>query len=120
VEYRVIDSHRNEFPQPIQLRCGDVVTVTDKVSAAFPDWVFCMTAPETPGGWVPNGILRLDGTSGYALEDYDASELDVDAGEVVDGLRVLGGWLWCRSRRSGRHGWLPLDKVRLAAAAVSD
>ena len=112
MEYRVIESHRSEFPQPIKVRCRDVVSVTDKASAAFPDWVFCATTPEAPGGWVPRSILRVEGTHGQVLEDYDATELDADAGDVVEGLRVLGGWVWCRDRRFGRCGWLPLDKLR--------
>ena len=115
MEYRVIDSHRSDFPQSIRLRRGDVVSVTDKASTAFPDWVFCTTTSEAPGGWVPRSILRIDDAGGHVQEDYDATELDADVGDVVEGLRVLGGWVWCRDRRSGRLGWLPLEKVRPAA-----
>ena len=112
MEYRVIDSHRSDFPHPIQLRRGDVVSVTDKTSTSFPDWVFCMPTSGAPGGWVPRSILQIERTNGQVLEDYDATELDANAGDVVDGLRVLGGWVWCRDRRSERLGWLPLDKLR--------
>lgn len=49
---------------------------------------------------------------GRALDDYSARELDADPGQLVQLLRPLNGWIWCRRHGDGELGWLPLEKLK--------
>jgi hypothetical protein len=65
-------------------------------------------------GWMPRPLLRIEGSQGVALEDYDAHELTVAAGERVNAQREACGWAWCVAD-GGRSGWVPLSHLRRAS-----
>ena len=74
-------------------------------------WLWCVPA-DGPSGWVPSAFVRRDGASGVALRDYDASELTVKPGDVLEALEEESGWLRCLAA-DGAVGWVPLECVEL-------
>ncbi len=118
MKYIVTKSHRSEYPDPITLKKGDAVAIGEKYEGPenWEDWYFCTTSGHT-AGWVPRqAIERFDDGTGRALEDYSAQELDVDAGDLLVGSRILNGWVWCQRLSQAEAGWVPLEHVR----AVTD
>jgi len=113
MEYIVIKSHRSEYPEPICLKKGEIITIGEEYEGPedWKNWHFC-TTPTHPGGWVPAQIIELlDASTGKVMEDYNAFELDVDAGERLRGLRELNGWVWCQSSAKSLAGWVPLENL---------
>ncbi|MCG8291890.1 MULTISPECIES: SH3 domain-containing protein [Pseudomonas] len=117
MKYVVIAPHRSEYPAPITFARDTLLEIGQRYEGDehWEDWYLCSCAGQAPG-WVPAQVIeRLGVGRGRALEAYSAHELDIDPGQMVEGLRPLNGWLWCRSLRSGELGWLPLAKLRLMA-----
>ncbi|PWF23046.1 SH3 domain-containing protein [Corticimicrobacter populi] len=114
MRYIVVRPHRSEYPDPIRLVIGDVFVIGECYEGpeSWDDWFFC-TLPGHPGGWVPSQVIeRQDDGMGRALEDYCARELDIDTGDILDGGRMLNGWIWCRRNADGESGWVPQDNLK--------
>ena len=60
------------------------------------------TDPRGRSGWVHQGYLDGD----TVLRDYDARELDGNAGDSVRMIELAGGWWWVENEIAER-GWLP-------------
>lgn len=102
---RLLCDHVGAYPNPIRFRIGEVVGlgVRDEEWPAFA-WV---SVDGGNAGWAPHAWLRpLGDGRAEALRDYDARELDADAGSVVALLHEHGGWCWAE-RADGTRGWLP-------------
>ena len=95
---------KRSYETPLAVTAGQMVTVGRRDSD-WPDFLWCQDA-EDREGWLPEAILAIEGASARAVEDYDAIELSVSTGDVVEGQRVLAGWIWCRDT-AGDEGWLP-------------
>jgi len=54
VEYIVIKPHRSEYPDPVCLKKGEVITIGEEYDGPedWKNWHFC-TTPTHPCGWVP-------------------------------------------------------------------
>ncbi len=109
---RVFSSHVTSDPRPVRFRAGDILNVghRDKQWTAY---VWC-TDQEGHAGWVPDFYLEMTSEhEATALRDYDATELTVARGEVLEVLEEAGGWLRCRNA-SGLEGWVPANHVEVA------
>jgi len=117
MQYLVMRSHQSEYPHPIQLKQGDALTIGDTYVGpeGWTNWFFCATATHE-GGWVPEQLIArgADG-AGYAREDYDATELNVQVGDTLTGVRQLNGWVWCIHNASAQAGWVPQNNLHLIA-----
>jgi hypothetical protein len=112
-KYLVTRPHQSEFPSPITFMKGAALVVGEeyKGEQAWDNWFLCSTPGQQPG-WVPGQIIeRLDGTTGRALDDYTARELDVIEGDLLVGTRALNGWLWCEKTDDSASGWVPLENL---------
>lgn len=96
------------YPHPLVLRVGELVTILPRESE-WEGWLWCVDAAGK-GGWVPRICLDADAGLAEVLEDYDAAELDVRPGDVLQLGRRYGGWIRCRDA-NGREGWIPEDCV---------
>jgi hypothetical protein len=105
---RVVARHEPSAREPLRVRAGELLTV-GREDDEWRGWVWCTTAVGA-GGWVPLAFLRANETGVVTLVDYDATELAVEAGEVLAVEQVVNGWLWCRGD-SGRSGWVPQRNV---------
>ncbi|AQU85135.1 MULTISPECIES: SH3 domain-containing protein [unclassified Halomonas] len=113
-KYRVISPHESEFPNPITFQKGDLLTLGEEYEGAesWDNWFFCSTPGQEPG-WVPGQVIeRFDGSSGRALDDYTARELNVLEEELLVGTKSLNGWAWCEKSASSESGWVPLENLK--------
>lgn len=114
-DFLVVKSHRNEFPNPIQLKIGDHIHVGERYEGPEPwsGWYLCTVNGQEPG-WVPEQVFELlSNSNGIVLSDYTAQELDVDEGEFVRGAHSLNGWVWCSHSKTNKQGWVPGENLRL-------
>jgi len=106
---RVIQPHVTSDPTPVRFTTGEVLSLGHH-DQQWTTYVWC-TDQSGHAGWVPDSHLEVTGKNeAVALRDYDATELTVSKGEVLD---EAGGWLRCRTS-SGLEGWLPGDGVEPA------
>lgn len=117
--YEVIRPHVSEFPDPIRLRRGDVVTVGPEYDGpeGWSGWILCGIAGQQDG-WVPAQVIAVTQPGmGIMTEDYSARELTTAAGDRLTGTRIVNGWLWASRLSDGATGWVPLEMLRPAAAS---
>lgn len=114
MKYVVIKAHKSQFPDPIIVLKGELLHVGEKYNGPenWDHWYFCTTAAKK-AGWVPAQVIQwLNDKTGIALEDYSARELNVDNGEIVVGLKIMNGWLWCHTDTRAKSGWVPLAHLQ--------
>ena len=90
---RLLGAYRSQYSNPLRFRTGQIVEVgvRDEEWPAFA-WV---RTNDGRAGWAPVAWLQLlDDCRAEVLCDYDALELDVENGEMVNLHYVHGGWWW--------------------------
>lgn len=100
---KVIKEHRSVYPNPLKIAKGTVVKIEQR-ECEWEGWFWCIT--EDNEGWIPEPYVKVDGNRAEFLRDYDATELNVDAGEELTLLYELNGWFWSQ-KESGESGWVP-------------
>lgn len=105
----VLEPHDASQPVSLSMRAGDAVRVGRR-DDTWAEWLWC-TAADGRESWVPEAFLELrpGGTEAVACRDYDATELTVRPGELVEVLEEVSGWLLCR--RGGDQGWIPAERL---------
>jgi hypothetical protein len=89
---------------PIELKAGDEVTV-GPVDRVWPGWVWASDGRDR-GGYIPESILEPLGEGRFALmEDFDPTVLAVKRGDLLESLKQIGGWHWCRNETEV-EGWV--------------
>lgn len=110
MKYQVIESYEIAYPNPIKLVAGDSVTITKReTNPAWLGWFFCVDKFGI-GGWVSETYLKIEGDTAVAIRDYDATELSVRTGQVVESLLEEFGWAWVQAEDGGQ-GWVPLQNL---------
>jgi len=114
VLYMVIRSYESSSPDPIVLRKGERVILgqTYEGEENWPHWVFCSKPDRSQGGWVPEQIISRGIEDGVIKENYSAKELTMAENEVVQGLKELNGWVWCKRLNNHEIGWFPKDNLK--------
>jgi SH3-like domain-containing protein len=98
-DYEVIDR------APLALEKGDRVRL-GRTDPAWPGWVW-VTAIDGRGSYVPEDHLKDAGDqTATVTADFHARDLSATKGDVVQSLREVRGWHWCR-KSDGQEGWLP-------------
>lgn len=105
---RVIKKHESTYPDPLNLTTGESVSVEPR-ECEWPGWLWA-TDREGRSGWVPEAYLTVIDSTAELLRDYNATELDSEAGDNVEILERESGWALCRNA-DGAVGWLPEDKL---------
>jgi hypothetical protein len=73
-------------------------------------WIWCSDL-DGRSAWIPEQFLSFYVNSRAILNtDYDSTELTVEIGETVIGIRILDGWIWCRNNVC-KEGWVPEDNL---------
>jgi hypothetical protein len=116
-DYIVTKSHETEFPNPITLTAGEKVMIGEDPNPevnhdTWINWAYCIKEDGSNAGFVPEQIIRKEGSYGIVLENYSAHEMTVSEGETLEGTKELNGWLWARNKRTGELGWIPLENVK--------
>lgn len=109
-EYIVIKSRKSEMNNPIILSKGDTVICTEESDKEgdWPNWVYCKKS--SLEGWVPKQIIE----NGIMLEDYNATEFDLERDEIIVSDKVLNGWI-LGHKKSEPHikAWAPLNHLSI-------
>ena len=106
---RVVRPHLTSAPDPVRFVAGDMLGIGHH-DQQWRTYVWC-TDQRGHAGWAPDSYLAVSGAhEATALCDYDATELTVSMGELLDVMDEAGGWLRCRTS-SAREGWIPADNT---------
>lgn len=90
--------------EALHLAVGDPVCIGPE-DRAWPGWVWAVGA-NGRAGYVPMEILRhTQAGRAVAIESFDPAVLRVRRGDVLDSLRQIHGWHWCRNG-DGMEGWV--------------
>ena len=104
---RVIKDHTAQYPDAPAFQVGESVSC-GKTDPEAPGWIWC-TGGDGRSAWVPLRIIERgenSSSTGGILEGYDARELTVETGEILNILTIESGWAWVQNA-SGRRGWVP-------------
>lgn len=114
MKYRVINKHKRSFDVAPQVKAGDVVKFV-RHDPKSPGWFFGTTADGVEG-YFPVAWFNVieENKRATAQRPYDAMELTVDVGEVLEALDSAVGWLFVRAE-DGKIGWVPLEKTETVA-----
>lgn len=104
--------HESAYRTALVAQAGSRLRVEPRASQ-FPGWVWCRDASNT-GAWVPETFLEIRGDVAELTVDYDSTELTVSSGTLLEVLREVAGWAWCRDL-DGRFGWVPTENLELSA-----
>lgn len=109
MQYRVTEAYENSNPDPIVLLAGDRVTLGEKSQAdgPWPNWIYCVSLRTGKAGWTPVQLLAAQGGTAVATADYNAWEMTVAVGDLLQSDRELNGWRWCLRQADGQTGWVP-------------
>ena len=108
---KVIKNHKGEFHTPLIATKGEIVGGEER-ETEFEGWLWCKNSSGVQG-WVPRTYLEPASESGQFqfLQDYNARELTIEAGQEVIVLDEESGWAWVRTTL-GEEGWIPLDNLQ--------
>jgi uncharacterized protein YgiM (DUF1202 family) len=108
--YRVEKKHQRSFDEAPKVQAGEVVRFLWE-DEKNPGWFFGETFGGTEG-FFPNRWfeVRLEAQEATALRDYNAMELTVDKGEIVEAIDEAAGWLLVKTA-DHRTGWIPRANV---------
>jgi SH3-like domain-containing protein len=102
---RVIESRPRDHVVTIHVSPGDVVGVGHR-NQQYPEFLWC-ASEDGHQGWVAESYLEMSSeTEAVALKEYDAAQLTVVEGEVLDVVDEQGAFLLCRNA-AGAQGWVP-------------
>jgi SH3-like domain-containing protein len=102
---RVVESRPRDHVVTIHIRPGDVVGVGHR-NQQYPEFVWC-ASEDGHQGWVAESYLEMTGeTEAVAVKEYDAGQLTVVQGELLDVLDEQPDFLLCRNA-AGAQGWVP-------------
>lgn len=106
-KYIVVKEYKSQYTKPIRIFAGESVSVGKEYTEnpEWKGWIWCENK-RGEKGWVLERVLKIDYDSAIVIENYDATELSASEGEVVEGVRMEAGWVWC-SKMSNETGWLP-------------
>lgn len=100
---RVVRAHVKSFPDGVQFREGEKVTV-GREDNEIAGWYEC-TKRGGQRAWVPREYLSGSRGSAWITEDYNSAEMTVAAGDEVEPVKTVRGWVLCR--RGGEVAWVP-------------
>ena len=108
---KVIKNHKSEFKVPLMAKKGEIVKGLDR-ETDMEGWIWCRNSSGIEA-WVPKTHLEPTSESGHFqfLQDYNARELTIDAGQEVIVLDEESGWAWVRTVM-GEEGWVPLENLQ--------
>lgn len=102
--FTVNADYEDKDSDPLFLQPGDEVT-TGVCDQTWPGWVWAENN-HGKNGYVPEEILEPMGEGRFAvIEAFDPTVLTVKRGDVVESLKQIHRWYWCRNA-AGKEGWV--------------
>lgn len=107
---RVVRAYAQPYPDPIAVRAGERVVPDFGRKTEIEGWIWC-TAEDGRGGWTPRAWLSRHGDVWRISRDFDALELTVTPGELLDVVEEESGFYRVVTA-NGATGWIPCANVR--------
>ena len=107
---KIIKSHQSSFPNPLILKKGEKLRVEHK-ETDWSGWIWCINENEEQG-WVPENYLKIEKSNAQLLEDYNATELSIAIGQIVQIEKEESGWVWVTTDK-GEVGWIPKENIEI-------
>ena len=95
---------------PIKIGVGEVLQFVEESNpdGDWANWIFCKGFDKE--GWVPKQILTIEGSKVVSLNDYNATEHNLNIGEVLSANESLNGWIYgTKDSSPDTIGWAPLN-----------
>lgn len=108
--YRVVKSHKPASNKPLVVVRGEKLQFERK-QTQWKGWLWCVKQ-NGEKGWVPESWVQLKDDLCIMMRNYDATELQVDPGEILKPLLIEAEWLLAATS-DGKQGWVPLNSVEL-------
>ena len=110
---QVIKAHKSNYPNPIQFKAGDILTIGAE-DKEYPGWIWVETRDRNKG-WAPMKYIEIIGSAnrGIAKTSYCARELKVDVGEKLKIIKSICGWHYVINT-IGEEGWVPKECIHFA------
>ncbi len=102
------------YPHPIKLKQNERIIVKEIYDGNenWPNWIYCSKRDGSNAGWVPEQIIKHEKNGEIILQNYTAKELNVKEREILQGLKVLNGWIWGKNIDTNEQGWIPLENLK--------
>jgi SH3-like domain-containing protein len=105
---RVKAPHKASFEYSVVFKKGDKVRIA-KEDPEMPGWFWCKNK-DGLWSWIPQEYLARSDSEGTITHSYDTTELTVAVGEILEHLREVSFWTFCRTS-DGRKGWVPTKNL---------
>jgi hypothetical protein len=106
---RVIESYQRPYDDPIKVSAGEPVVPDLNKLTDIEGWIWC-TSRDGRSGWAPRSWLKQSATGWCLDRAFDAMELTISRGEVLEAIFEESGFYWAR-RQDGESGWVPCRNV---------
>ncbi|MGH8288858.1 MAG: SH3 domain-containing protein [Steroidobacteraceae bacterium] len=107
----VIQPYQRPYENPIAVAAGDSVVPDFARRTHIDGWVWC-TAKDGRSGWTPHDGLVESGGNWHVSRAFNAIELTVALGEILDLSCEESGFFWAR-KQNGEAGWVPAENVSM-------
>jgi hypothetical protein len=110
--YRCIKDYHSPYPDSILFNKDEKVQIGEKFEGDpdWKDWIRCQ-APDSREAWIPGSYLRIDENIGFLLRDYDARELSISIGDVLEIREIVNGF-GLAEKKDGVRGWVPMNHLQ--------
>jgi SH3-like domain-containing protein len=106
----VVSDHESSYPNPISFKRGDDLMIGKK-DTEFQNWMW-VTTKDGNQGWAPVQYLQItDEQKAVAMQNYTATELDINVGDELLVHYELNDWRWVE-KKDGSCGWVPLNTTK--------
>ena len=111
VKRRVIADYESPYPESIKFDKGEQVRIGEKFDqdSDWDNWYWCEGQQENKA-WVPIQYIDFDGNIGTINTPYDAKELTIHKGEILETLEEINGFTMAINSK-GIKGWAPLKNL---------
>jgi hypothetical protein len=111
LKLKVKKNHSSDVLIPFKAKKSEIVVGEEKPTQ-WEGWLYCENEQGIKG-WVPKAFLNKisDNKKSFKLNrDYNAHELPVLKGDLVEIKETVSGWALVVSE-SGELGWIPLENL---------
>jgi hypothetical protein len=105
----VVKPYEQPYVNPLAVVAGEQVIPDFTKGTDIVGWIWC-TASDGRSGWTPKKWLVQSGGKWYVNRDFNAIELTVTRGEILDIAFEESGFFWAR-KENGEAGWVPSEHV---------
>jgi hypothetical protein len=105
----VLKPYERPYSDPIAVKAGDRLYPDFAKHTGIEGWVWCK-AEDGRSGWTPRNWMQRAGEEWRITRDFNAIELNIQPGEILDIGFEQSGFYWVR-KSSGETGWVPCVNV---------